>query len=154
MTGELQATKNFSLQGKTARTHIYYKNGNVRASGLYVDKVKDSLWNYFNIDNILIGSEEYKSGELDGEGKTYYETGELFIIQQWLSGLEHGDFIKYFINQQVNIKTSYHHGLLNGDYINYDPDGNIVVTGGYLLGEKVGEWRYYSDNLLDTVIYE
>ena len=63
-------------------------------------------------------------------------------------------FIKYFIDKEVHIKKSYHKGLLHGDYMNYDPEGNIVVTGKYLFGEKVGEWRYYSNNVLDTVIYE
>ena len=61
-TGELKATKEFFHEGRAAATHIYYKNGNIRASGLYVNKMKDSTWNYFNEDSVLILSEQYKEG--------------------------------------------------------------------------------------------
>ena len=53
-SGELKATKEFFHNGTAAATHIYYKNGNIRASGLYVNKKKDSTWNYFNEDSVLI----------------------------------------------------------------------------------------------------
>ena len=63
-SGELKATKEFFYNGTAWPTHIYYKNGNIRNSGLYVNKKKDSTWNYFNEDSVLILSEQYKQGEL------------------------------------------------------------------------------------------
>ena len=80
-SGELKATKEFFHNGTAAATHIYYKNGNIRASGLYVNKKKDSTWNYFNGDSVLILSEQYKQGQLHGLRKTYYETGEIYIVR-------------------------------------------------------------------------
>ena len=62
-TGELKATKEFFHEGKAAATHIYYKNGNIRASGLYVNKMKDSTWNYFNEDSVLGESIKFKSSK-------------------------------------------------------------------------------------------
>ena len=53
-TGELKLEKEFFHNGKAAATYIYYRNGNLKASGLYVNELKDSTWNYFNIDSILI----------------------------------------------------------------------------------------------------
>ena len=66
LSGELKATKEFFHNGKAAATHIFYKNGNIRASGIYVNKLKDSTWNYFNEDSILILSEVYRKGEFNG----------------------------------------------------------------------------------------
>ena len=43
--------------------HIYYKNEILELSGLYVNKKKDSTWNYFNEDSVLI-FQKYKQGQL------------------------------------------------------------------------------------------
>ena len=63
-TGEIQAEKEFFHEGEAAATHIFYKKGQLKAAGLYVNELKDSTWNYFNKDSILIMSEQYKKGKL------------------------------------------------------------------------------------------
>ena len=45
-SGELKATKEFFYNGNVDK-HIYYKNGNIRASGLYVNKKKDKHMELF-----------------------------------------------------------------------------------------------------------
>ena len=72
-SGELKLEKEFFHQGKAAATYIFYKNGNLKASGLYVNELKDSTWNYFNRDSVLILQEVYSSGKLNGVVKTFYD---------------------------------------------------------------------------------
>ena len=56
-SGELQAEKEFFHNGASAAAHIFYKNGKLKAAGLFVNELKDSTWNYFNSDSVLVMSE-------------------------------------------------------------------------------------------------
>ena len=76
-SGELQVEKEFFHNGLAAATHIFYKNGKLKASGLYVNELKDSTWNYYNNDSIMIMSEQYQNGKLNGVTKTYYFDGSI-----------------------------------------------------------------------------
>ena len=58
-SGELQLEKEFFHSGSAAATYVYYKNGNLKASGLYVNEQKDSTWNYYNRDSVIILQEIY-----------------------------------------------------------------------------------------------
>ena len=135
--------------------HIYYKNGNIRASGLYVNKKKDSTWNYFNEDSVLILSEQYKQGQLHGLRKTYYETGEIYIVRRWTDGIEDGIFKQYYINGELSVEAINNNGTLDGEYVAYYEDGTIFYSGFYKNGIKVGEWNYFDENgKLEQIIYE
>ena len=57
-TEELKGIKEFFHKGKAASAHFYNKQGNLIASGLYVSHKKDSTWNYYNADEIIILSEQ------------------------------------------------------------------------------------------------
>ena len=80
-SGELQAEKEFFHNGTVAATHIFYKNRRLKASGLYVNNLKDSTWNYFNSDSVLVMSEQYVKGKLNGLTKTYYYEGQLYELK-------------------------------------------------------------------------
>ena len=71
-SGELKAEKEFFHDGKAAATYFFYKNGSLQSSGLYVNELKDSTWNYYSKDSILIMSEQYRQGKLHGITKTFY----------------------------------------------------------------------------------
>ena len=70
--GKLKAEKKFFHNGQAASTHFYDKSGNLKSSGIYVNELKDSTWNYYNSDSIIIMSEQYNKGLLNGFTKTYY----------------------------------------------------------------------------------
>ena len=55
-TGELEIEKEFFHSGEASATHMFYKDGQLKASGLYVNELKDSTWNYYNNDNNQINS--------------------------------------------------------------------------------------------------
>ena len=69
-TGELKIEKEFFHNGSAAATYVFYRDGSLKASGLYVNQLKDSTWNYFNDDSILVLSEQYKAGNLNGFRKS------------------------------------------------------------------------------------
>ena len=87
-TSELKSEKEFFHQGKAAATRFYNKDGKIMSIGLYVDEVKDSTWVYFNSDSIVILSEDYKNGKLNGSTKTYYDNGKLYEHKIWNEGVQ------------------------------------------------------------------
>ena len=109
-SGELQAEKEFFHSGTAAATHIFYKNGKLKAAGLYVNELKDSTWHYFSVDSVLMMSEQYQKGKLNGVTKTYYYTGELYEIKNWTQGVENGSWIQYFINGATKMEILINHG--------------------------------------------
>ena len=82
-SGELQAEKEFFHKGKAVATHFFYKDGTLKSSGLYVEELKDSTWNYYSRDSILVMSEQYKGGKLNGTSKSFYYDGSLYEIKSW-----------------------------------------------------------------------
>lgn len=63
-----------------------------------------------------------KKGEIDGEAKTFYESGTLKEI------------------------TTYKNGLQDGKYAEYNINGSVSYYGFYVNGSGEGYWRYYNDN--------
>ena len=70
-SGELHVEKEFFHNGEAAATHFFYKDGTLQSSGLYVGELKDSTWNYYSSDSILVMSEQYQKGKLNGTTKTF-----------------------------------------------------------------------------------
>ena len=68
-SGELRIEKKYFHQGQAAATHFFYKNGTLKSAGIYVNELKDSTWNYYDQDSILIMTEQYKQGKLNGQTK-------------------------------------------------------------------------------------
>ena len=66
--------------------------------------------------------------------KTFYETGEIYIIKQWNEGVEEGKFYQYYINGKLSVKAKNKEGTLDGVYISYNPDGSIFFEGYYENG--------------------
>ena len=74
--------KKYFHQGQAAATHFFYKNGTLKSAGIYVNELKDSTWNYYDQDSILIMTEQYKQGKLNGQTKTYFSNGSLYEVKK------------------------------------------------------------------------
>ena len=82
--------------------------------GLYVDEVKDSTWVYFNSDSIVILSEDYKNGKLNGSTKTYYDNGKLYEHKIWNEGIQDGLMKQYYLDGSVKFEANFNLGIKNG----------------------------------------
>ena len=94
--------------------HIFYKDGSLKTSGLYVGKLKDSTWNYYNRDSILILSEEYRKGKLNGTSQNFYNDGTLHEIKHYKNGLLDGVWKQFFIDGSLKAEANYKDGLREG----------------------------------------
>ena len=120
---------------------------------LNVSQKKDSTWHYYNVDEILILSEQFNGGKLDGITKTFYEEGEVYEIKNWINGVENGKWEQFYTNGHLIMSTTYKKGILSGKYIYYYPNGKVDFEGNYKNNLKVGEWFYFSEvGVQDTII--
>lgn len=153
-TSELRVEKEF-FQKEKAAAHFFYKNGELKASGLYINQQKDSTWNYYNHDSVLILSEQYRGGKLNGKSITYYDDGsKVYEVKNFLNGIEHGEWKQYYINGNIKMSSNFDSGKREGNHIFYYPLGEVNFKGLYKKDEKIGEWIYYTnEGVVDTTIY-
>ena len=150
--GEIKAKTRYSDNGITAHTKMYYENGNLLAEGKYVNRKKDSVWNYYSEpEGNLIATEEYDHGVLTGESISYFaETGKILEIFHYKNGLRNGPYKKYFPDGKLMTEGYYENDTLEGEFVTYYPGGQIQVRGTYSNGLQKGNWEYFDEkgNLL------
>lgn len=157
----------------------YYSNGKVKSSGGYVDGKKEGTHRVYDEEGNILGGEVYsygvktgegiidKSGDLEGDWKLYYDTGELKAEGSYIKNERDGDWIFYHKNGKIEHKGKYAKGLAQGGWTWYfddgklrreeyyrrgkedgqseefDEEGNIISQGEYINGLREGEWFYH-----------
>lgn len=143
--GDVMATNNHIGNG-TVAAHMYHKNGNIKAKGLYQIQLKDSVWQYFNEDEVLISSESYHLDTLDGPQKTFYPTGQLAEEMNYKRGVKHGPWLKFFTGGEPWVEAGYENGDLHGTFVMYRDRNKRDIQGKYHLGIRTGTWMFFNDN--------
>ena len=144
--GKLKAISQMIDGGRRSRTRIFHENGRLLAEGNYLDKEKDSTWNYYSdFDGVLISTEYYAGGELDSLLVNYYADGRPAEEIHYAHGKKNGTWIKYFTDGKINLKANYTDGLLQGVMIVYFQNGIPEITGMYHNDFKDGLWMFFND---------
>ena len=125
----------------------------MQASGLYVNRLKDSTWNYYNRDSVLVLEEKYTNGKLNGAVKTFYDEGQLYELKNYKDDVLVGIWKQYFLNGKIKLEGSYKEGKREGEQTYFFPNGEIYSSGVYRDDAKYGKWIYYTkEGIQDTVI--
>lgn len=97
---------------------IYYKTGELKEEGEYVEGIKEGEWNYY-----------YQNGVLEQKGK-------------FVKGKVHGKWQWFYQNSKKRREESFRYGKEEGLVIEYDSLGNVMTSGEYIAGLKEGNWYY------------
>lgn len=105
----------------------------------------------------------------DAEEKLTYVNGKVYTgrcllvnneiprsIQQYINGIDHGNWIFYFENGKVETKGKFHKGKRIGVWKYYYPNGKIRQKSRYSnKGERKGNWTAYDSigNLVSSKKY-
>ncbi|MDR1740131.1 MAG: hypothetical protein LBR45_05175 [Bacteroidales bacterium] len=138
----------FYFRGGYASFNTFYDDsGRVFMTGYYLDKQKDSIWQYFHNFGIsgsgktLIKEEHYKKGLLDGMTFLYDYNGVLLESQEWYRGLRNG---AWWSRQEKGFQSvTYNLNKSTGPYIALYPDSSLYITGMYDDALKEGDWKFY-----------
>ncbi len=119
---------------------LYAENGDKVAMGYYYNREKDSLWQYYSMDSIVVSEERYKRGVKNGQETTYYFFGFPAEEIMWKDGKKEGPWKRYYESSTPMFETQYKNGVLDGPYVKYDIKGNKVIIGNYKNDLKEGDW--------------
>ncbi|MBD98942.1 MAG: hypothetical protein CMO34_03790 [Verrucomicrobia bacterium] len=144
--GGLKSTLNYLKEGKAMATH-YHKNGNIMATGLLVDRKKDSIWNTYSPSGDILEKGAYISGKKYGNWITYFENGQVSEEMFFENDMEEGPFKVYYPDGSLRQEANYVNGFLEGLATFYDAQGNKILKGKYYRGSRNGRWIYYKERL-------
>lgn len=145
MTGEGIIKKDGKKQGSWIS---YYKDGNIKAKGIYYDNVKTGKWTYYYPNGQVEQTGKYtENGRPDGEWIWYYRSGKVLREENYFNGLKEGLMTEYSENGKSIIQGEYISGTKNGFWFyNY---GDHREEGYYSNDLRSGEWQYfYPDSTL------
>ena len=145
--GKLSATNNHLSDGVSVAHHSYHINGKIKAKGVYVKQKKDSLWQFFNEEEVLVLEEVYDMNVLNGMSKSYYpKSGQPLEQLGYKAGVKHGKWLKFFENGKPWMEAEYDNGNLNGKFNVYTENGKPVHQGNYDHALRHGRWLTYNSN--------
>lgn len=117
-------------------------------NGLYVNE-KGVLYSgslELNENGIKTAIVQIKNGQLHGEAKYYFETGQLMRTGTHENGLKTGKWITYNEAGLMVGLAFYTAGKKDGTWIAWDDNGKKRFEMNYKNGEKVGTWIQWDEN--------
>ncbi len=143
------ATKVFSKNTDTVRVKYYTSKGKVISEGKMIDKDRIGQWIYYHrgSSNIMM-TEEYESGQLHGEQRTYFQNGQLTEKTFYNKGKKEGKRIVYSEKGVILKEFTYENDQLHGIAKYYDTEGKVKIEGNYKRDRKDGIWKYYENGRL------
>jgi len=154
--GNLYAWLKYNNQGEKASVTFYHKTGKTAATGKYIGKAQDSIWNYFDEDGGLYLQESYNNGVKNGQFKQYTSEGVMIEEVSWKNGVKDGPWKKFYVEGQKMWDATYVNGKLEGPFKSWYKNGGLQKEGVYVNDFEEGDWKAYSEagNLLKTYHYK
>ncbi len=129
------------------RARLFYADGQLAATGVYYNSVKDSTWCYYSYyDHSLTTRETYSKGKRNGPMINYYNNGNPSEKISWVNDKKDGPWEQYFANNMLKLKAMYKEGKLEGEFlVNYD-SGKPYLKGGYKNDLREGKWIFFNED--------
>ncbi len=154
--GKLMVDMKFEPTGHRAGAIFYDRDGNKLAMGYYYDQKRDSLWQFYINDSIVIKEQYYKKGVKDGPERVYSLTSypNLALERYWKNGKPDSLYIEYYDNGQPKRMMIYKNGKLNGTYQLFYYNGREKIRGQYKDDFMEGVWTFTNpDGSKQTIKY-
>ena len=144
--GTLIATREFNFKDNSCYSIFYNQNKNKVSEGKLVNKFYEGEWKYYHEDSpIVMTSENYINGKLNGMRKVTYPSGKIAEEAYYKNGIKEGSYKKYAENGIVLEESLYKNGEFDGFAIFRSPDNIIVAKGMFIKGKKEGMWEFNTD---------
>ena len=95
------------------------------------------------VDIEYTGGLTYKNGVLYTGRCSVVKDDSIVSIQQYLSGRDHGNWVFYHSNGEIETKGKFKNGKRIGKWKYYHDNGNLKQISFYKDGEKSGIWSTY-----------
>jgi len=155
--GEKMVEMIYTAEKNKVKAIHYFRNGNIAAKGNYINKQRDSVWNFYSYyEQNLIVQEQYNKGTKIGKTKSFFDNGNLSEVVEWEQGIKDGEWKQFYDNGNIRLEAHHEDGKVNGDFNSYHYNGNIHIDGFYKNDLKHGDWKFYNEEreLKYTIKYE
>ncbi len=154
--GNLKADMYFNENGTIASAILFNKKGQKIAMGYYKNKQKDSLWQYFLNDSIVISQENYKNGLKHGKEVIYSLKNYPNPLEEkfWKNGNLDSTWTRFYQNGNPKFIANYKDSIRNGKYILFDENGTKKIIGYYKNNLPEGKWNYWDDSTKTYITIE
>ncbi len=149
--GQTVIINDYFRDGFATKTTYFYPNGKIRATGFYLDKLRDSVWQFYDTIGRMIRKDHYLNGMLHGLTEVFDKNGDRVETIEWYRDLRNG---QWWQKTEVGTQTTtYKLNLSHGVYEATFANGNPYIKGYYEDGLKEKTWYFYHENgLLDRVM--
>ena len=103
----------------------YYKDGQLKKRGYYIDGMKHRLEVYYYKNGELFSKGDFKYGNKDGSWVQYYDNRQLWYEGDYKNGREEGSWVYYYKNGQLKSKGEFTRGFRHGLWIGFHQDGTV-----------------------------
>jgi antitoxin component YwqK of YwqJK toxin-antitoxin module len=160
----VQAVFSFRSDGKYSYAWLYHPTGKKMAEGKYINeykgndinRVKDSVWIYYDDAGAKISKDSYVNGKKNGTCYVYFPDGTVSEERNYKDGVDNGPFKQYFDGKAIRGQGNYVNGNLDGKTVYYFPGGIEAAVGYYKNGKKTGPWIYRDNkgNVKERELYK
>ncbi|MCL2416629.1 MAG: hypothetical protein FWD02_01670 [Bacteroidales bacterium] len=145
------AILDYSREGHAAEVTFFHPNGRIRATGFYLERLRDSTWEIFDTAGILIERVNFLDGMRHGLSELFDRNGELIESTEWYRSLRNGRWWQR--TERGEQWTMYRNNLSHGLYEAHFANGNPFIRGHHEYGLREGTWLFYHETgLLDRVM--
>jgi antitoxin component YwqK of YwqJK toxin-antitoxin module len=142
--GKVIATRDFSKGNGSCYVTMFDRKDNIVSEGLLINKEYEGEWKIYHKESkVIMISENYKKGKLNGLKKIFYDDGSVAEILNFNNGKRDGNYKKYGVNEKILEDLNYKNDELHGEATFYDGLGNISIQGQYKEGLKAGIWKTF-----------
>jgi len=155
--GSIKTIIKYDKTGDKGKAVFYWDDGTKMAVGNYVNQnIKDSIWNYYATDGVLIMQEIYKNGKKNGISKKFWRNGKTSQEVPFENDIINGAYREYYESGQKLIETLYKKGKNDGLFYRYYESNRVAIKGYYKNNVMDGKWQYFDNEgkLIQEIIYK
>ena len=147
--GSLIATREFNPKDNSAYTIFFDQKNNKVSEGLVTNKLFEGEWKYYHLaSKILMTTENYIKGKLDGVRTVFYSSGKIAEEANYQNNFKNGFYKKYTEKGTLLEESSFKNDVYSGLAIFRDGSGEIASTGNFVNGKKSGIWQFFEKGKL------
>ncbi|MBK9412566.1 MAG: toxin-antitoxin system YwqK family antitoxin [Bacteroidetes bacterium] len=145
-SGKPQSILKFRGMSEINDAEIFSEDSGLMAKGKYIDRIKDSLWVYYDRMGKKSSEEFYIKGKKEGELKLFYPNGQLSRTVIYKKDIQNGVYKEFFMDGTPKVSGVMKNGGFEGLLTIFHPNGKVWQKGIYKNGLKEGKWQNYSEN--------
>lgn len=139
--------------------HFYTADGVLDGQGRYIDgngtnvgrtgvpmHGRDGEWKFFNPEGELRAYYEYSRGQLHGQAKTYYDSGNTRDVRFFVNGEQDSVALAHYDSGEPWFKAFFKDGKRHGPHAEWYENGQTMTTANYTDGKPQGKIQGWYEN--------